>query len=235
MYAFSRLSNLFTFLLSLSIIAFALPTPLASTSSYSEERTELVAPTSNPNNVFDLLANLEAQIKGPITLIAEAKSYSEVRAHVDVVVARVEACNDAVLAAGKRGEIDESMKVEIASKAASIISVIVQACLEVSLKLGWFLLFGIFAKIDVCLKSLITNLGTCGEGIVMLITKTTIFSPPGKKKYPKCKVLFKQTLASGIRLAIGTPTLKIRLSAYNQSSSAENLPHNSARNPRSQE
>ncbi|KDN39515.1 hypothetical protein RSAG8_08810, partial [Rhizoctonia solani AG-8 WAC10335] len=105
-------------------------------------------------------------------LLAEAESYPEVRTQVEVVVTHLETCSVAVLAASKRGEIDESTKAEIANKAASILSAIVQACLEVSLRLGWFLLFGIFAKIDVCLKVLITNLGASSEGLVVLIAKT---------------------------------------------------------------
>ncbi|CAE6438361.1 unnamed protein product [Rhizoctonia solani] len=165
---FSRLATLFVFFLSFTLITLALPTP---SYSYSEESDNLLVPDASPDRVLNLLIDLEGKIKEPMRLVAEAKSYTEVRAQVEVVVSYLEACNEAVLAASKQGNINESTKAEVASRAAAIISTIVQACLEVSLKLGWFLIFGIFAKIDVCLKSLITNLGVCGEGLVSGIAK----------------------------------------------------------------
>ncbi|CAE6437375.1 unnamed protein product [Rhizoctonia solani] len=166
----SRLLSLVIFLLSLSVITFALPTP---TSSYSEETDSLFVLNTKPNDVLGLLIDLEGKIKEPIRLVAEAQSYSGIRTQVEVVVAHLEACNTAVLAASKHGEMGESTKAEIAGKAAAIISMIVRTCLEVSLRLGWFLVFGVFSKLDVCLKMLITNLGIIyGGGLVTLIAKT---------------------------------------------------------------
>ncbi|CUA77842.1 hypothetical protein RSOLAG22IIIB_12860 [Rhizoctonia solani] len=165
---FSRIASLIVFLLSLSLVSFALPTP----SSYSDEGQDILVPGRNSNNVLHLLINLEGKIKQPIKLIAEAKTYPEVRAQVEAVVEYLEECNNAVLAASKLGKVNDSTKREIASKAASIISMIVQACLGVSLRLGWFLIFDMFAKIDVCLNVLITNLGACGAGLVALIANT---------------------------------------------------------------
>ncbi|KAG8710327.1 hypothetical protein FRC11_004639 [Ceratobasidium sp. 423] len=168
MLGISRLASLVIFLLSLGVIAFALPMP---TSSYSEETNDLLILNPKPN-VLNLLIELEGKIKEPMRLVAEAQSYSEVRTQVDVVVAHLETCSIAVLAAGKDDAITESTKTEIAGKAAGIISMIMKACLEVSLMLGWFLVFGIFSKLDACLKVLIINLGICGEGLVALIAKT---------------------------------------------------------------
>ncbi|EUC59569.1 transmembrane protein, putative [Rhizoctonia solani AG-3 Rhs1AP] len=181
MLTFSRITNLVVFLLvSLSLVCVALPTP----SSYSEERDSILVQNAYPNNVLDLLIDLEGKMKAPMRLISETKSYPEVRAQVEVIVAHLETCNDAVLAASERGQVDESMKAEIASKVASIISMTVQACLEVSLRLGWFLVFGIFAKLDICLKALITNLGTCGEGLVALIAKRYVEWKVGMRHVP---------------------------------------------------
>ncbi|CCO31924.1 hypothetical protein BN14_05976 [Rhizoctonia solani AG-1 IB] len=169
--AFNRFASLLILLLSFVLLSLALPTP---NPSYSEESDRLQLPVSNatPNKVLHLLTDLEEKIKEPMRLVVEANSYSEVRAQVEVVVSYLETCSEGVLAAGKQDVgIDESMEEEIANRVAAIVSIIVRSCLEVSLKLGWFLVFGIFAKIDVCLKLLIVNLGTCGEGIVSSIAK----------------------------------------------------------------
>ncbi|QRW15603.1 hypothetical protein RhiXN_03604 [Rhizoctonia solani] len=146
-----------------ALIILALPTP---GTGHSEQSSHLQFSYTAPDKVLDLLVDLKTKIKDQMELVAEAKSYSQVRAQVEVVVAHLEACSKAIIAAGNQNSINGPISPEIASNAADIISIIVQACLEVSLRLGWFLVFGIFSQIDICLKELINSLGSCGEGLV---------------------------------------------------------------------
>jgi hypothetical protein len=50
-----------------------------------------------------------------------------------------------------------------------VLQVILHACLRISVKFGLVVVLALFAKIDLCLKVLLLNLGICIEGIVVLI------------------------------------------------------------------
>ncbi|KAG9102604.1 hypothetical protein FRC07_010204, partial [Ceratobasidium sp. 392] len=60
---------------------------------------------------------------------------------------------------------------QIAAEVAAIINAIIQASLEVSAKFGLALVAAIWAKLDVSLHLLLTNLGISIGGIIVLVAK----------------------------------------------------------------
>lgn len=51
---------------------------------------------------------------------------------------------------------------------------IVNACVSLVAKFGILVLLTIFAKIDICLHLLLTNLDVCVEGIVILVARLVV-------------------------------------------------------------
>ncbi|KAG9107963.1 hypothetical protein FRC07_008558 [Ceratobasidium sp. 392] len=168
MLAFTRLTSFLLFVLSLSFLTCALPTPAAVDSN------ELVARTGGANAVLGLVVDLKVKVEVEVGVLAACATLADVKAQVDVIVGLVEAVAKAILTIGAKIEADVELKAKIAAEVAAIINLIVQACLKVSVKFGLALVIALFAKIDICLHLLLINLGVCIEGIVGLVAKLVV-------------------------------------------------------------
>ncbi|KAG8735552.1 hypothetical protein FRC10_010409 [Ceratobasidium sp. 414] len=165
MHAFTRLTSFLLFVLSLSFLTCALPTPVVAGSK------ELAVRNGGAQDVLSILVDLKAKVDAEVVVLTGCSTLAEVKAEVDVMVGLVEVAAKAVLAVGVNIEVDADVKAKIAAEVAAIISVMVQACLNISVKFGLALVLAIFAKIDVCLHLLLINLGICIEGIVAVVAK----------------------------------------------------------------
>ncbi|CEL56355.1 hypothetical protein RSOLAG1IB_07741 [Rhizoctonia solani AG-1 IB] len=179
MLVFTRLATILFFVLSLGFVVSALPTA-------ASDSNELVA-RDGSNDLKTLVINLKADVdvcintigailsvvtqNKPNINIAGLTASADVSAQIDVLVGKINTCATAVLALGSNIDINASVQADVAVKVGAIITAIVQLGLSLSAKFGSLVALGLFAKIDVCLAALLTNLNICVGGIISLITK----------------------------------------------------------------
>ncbi|KAG8727352.1 hypothetical protein FRC10_006163, partial [Ceratobasidium sp. 414] len=142
MHAFTRLASFLLFVLSLSFLTCALPTPAVAGSK------ELAVRNSCAQDVLSIVVDLKVKVDAEVAVLTGCGTLDEVRAEVDVIVGLVGVASKAILAVGANIEVDAEIKAKIAVEVAAIISAIVQACLSVSVKFGLAIVLAIFAKID---------------------------------------------------------------------------------------
>ncbi|KAG8736999.1 hypothetical protein FRC10_008660 [Ceratobasidium sp. 414] len=168
MHAFTRLTSFLLFVLSLSFLTCALPTPAAAGSNGLAVRNDAC------QGVLDILVELKAKVDVTTNALLGCGTLAEVTVQVDLLAGEVEAAAEAILAIGTHNDVGADIKANIAAEVAAIICVIVQACLSISLKFGLSVVLVICAKIDACIHLLLVNLGLCIEGIVVVIAKLVV-------------------------------------------------------------
>ncbi|MCV2423860.1 hypothetical protein LNV47_25085, partial [Paucibacter sp. DJ4R-1] len=141
MIAFTRLTSILLFVLSLGFLVSALPTAVDS---------KALAARHASHDLVDLIVDLQAKVEVDVKAIVAVDAVVDLVAKVEVLVADVTACAKAVVAIGANIDIDASVKADIAVKVAAIISVIVKLCVDLVAKFGILVVVGLLAKIDVC-------------------------------------------------------------------------------------
>ncbi|KAH7326935.1 hypothetical protein B0J17DRAFT_222944 [Rhizoctonia solani] len=162
MIAFTRLTSILLFVLSLGFLVSALPTTVDS---------KALATRHASHDLVGLIADLQPKVDDHVKAIVAVEAVVDLAAKVDVLVTDITACAKAVVAIGANIEIDASVKADIAVKVAAMITVIVNACVSLVAKFGIMVVVGLLAKIDFCLQLLLVNLGVCVEGIIPLVAK----------------------------------------------------------------
>ncbi|CEL56362.1 hypothetical protein RSOLAG1IB_07748 [Rhizoctonia solani AG-1 IB] len=181
MLAFTRLTSILLFVLSLSFLVSALPT----------SESKALAARHDSNALVELILDLQAKVdvhvkairkcfhsvaveedtKPPLVAVEVAL---ELVAKIGLLIADINACATAVLAIGANIDIDASVKADIGVKVAAIISVIVKLCIDLVAKFGIFVVGALLVQIDLCLKVLISNLGVCVDGLVAVIAEIVV-------------------------------------------------------------
>ncbi|KDN33652.1 hypothetical protein RSAG8_13253, partial [Rhizoctonia solani AG-8 WAC10335] len=164
MLAFTRLTSILLFVLSLGFLVSALPTAVDSKALAARHSDDLVG----------LIVDLQAKVDVDVKAIVAVDAVVDLAAKVDVLVADVTACAKAVVAIGVNVDIDASVKADIAVKVAAIITVIVQLCVDLVAKFGILVVVGLLAKIDLCLQLLLVNLGVVVQGLIVLIVNIVV-------------------------------------------------------------
>ncbi|CUA69277.1 hypothetical protein RSOLAG22IIIB_08401 [Rhizoctonia solani] len=165
MLAFTRLTSILLFVLSLGFLVSALPTAVDSKALVARHGSD---------QLVTLVADLKVKVDAHVQVIAAAEVVVDVIAKVGLLVADVTACATAILAIGANIQIDASVKADIAVKVAAIITVIVNLCVSLVAKFGILVVAGLLAQIDVCLKLLVANLGVCVDGIIVLVANIVV-------------------------------------------------------------
>ncbi|KAJ1306356.1 hypothetical protein OPQ81_007362 [Rhizoctonia solani] len=165
MMAFSRLTSILLFVLSLGFLVSALPT--------SVENKALAARHAS-DDLVALLVDLKAKVDIDVKAIVDVTVAADLAAKVNVLVADITACAKAVVAIGANIDIDASVKADIAVKVAAIISVIVKLCVDLVAKFGILVVVGILAQIDVCINLLLVNLGVVVNGVIALVADIVV-------------------------------------------------------------
>ncbi|KAG8711483.1 hypothetical protein FRC12_006647 [Ceratobasidium sp. 428] len=167
MHAFTRLTSFLLFVLSLSFLTCALPTPAVGSKD--------LAVRDDPGHVvLAAVADLYLKVEAHVDVLAKATVLADVEVAIKAVVADVNACAAIVLAAGVNIDVDAEVKVAIVAKVALIITLIVKACIALVIKFGLVVIAFIFVSIDACLELLLKNLNICIEGIVAAIIKLLV-------------------------------------------------------------
>ncbi|CAE7152945.1 unnamed protein product [Rhizoctonia solani] len=118
-----------------------------------------------------LLAKLILGLDAKINALTSCGSLAELNVAVDVLVALFKGCADDLLRIGAGVVVTVEAQASIVACIAGIITLLVRACIAVTLKFGLVAVVTIFAKIDVALQLLLVNLNICIGGIIALIAK----------------------------------------------------------------
>ncbi|QRV87068.1 transmembrane protein [Ceratobasidium sp. AG-Ba] len=132
--------------------------------------TSICPPTGN-DAVSLLFINFRADIEAKIHALLACGTKAELQVAVGVLVALFKGCSDELLKIGAGVTIDVEAKASIVACVCSIITLLVEVLVQVAAKLGIWVVIGLFAKIDICLKLLLVNLNICIGGILVLIVK----------------------------------------------------------------
>ncbi|KAG9118753.1 hypothetical protein FRC07_006593 [Ceratobasidium sp. 392] len=169
MHAFTRLTSFLLFVLSLSFLTCALPTPAAVGSKELAVRTADCGP-----KVLDIVLNLRAQVEADVAAIAKAEVLADVQVAVGILLKHIYAAADATLAVGVKVDIEAKVKAKIVVEVALCITLIVKACIALVLKFGLLAVLAVLASIDVAIKALLVNLQICIAGIITLIVQAIV-------------------------------------------------------------
>ncbi|QRV84199.1 hypothetical protein RhiJN_12215 [Ceratobasidium sp. AG-Ba] len=164
----ARLTSFVFFLLSLNFLACALPT------SAPSNFKELAARDEGGETVLKMITSLHTTLNADIKVLTECSTVAQVKAQVDVIVGHVIVVAKAVEDLGAHKYASAEIKAKIAAEAFACISLMVQACLNLSVKFGLVVLLAIFVKLDVCTHLLLVNLGSCIDGITEIVAKLVV-------------------------------------------------------------
>ncbi|KAF8677440.1 hypothetical protein RHS04_06169 [Rhizoctonia solani] len=164
MLAFTRLTSILLFVLSLGFLVSALPTT----------ESKALAARHASDDLLGLIVDLKAKVDVDVKAIVAVDVVADLAVKLEVLVADVTACAQAVLAIGANIDIDASVKAQVVLQVAAIISVIVKLCVDLVAKFGLLVVIGLLVKIDVCLNLLLVNLQVCIAGIISLIVRALL-------------------------------------------------------------
>ncbi|CAE6456493.1 hypothetical protein ACGC1H_001039 [Rhizoctonia solani] len=192
MQTFARLLSFVSFLLSVGLLAQALPTAVAGNGlavrdystpagynggsgyapspSYAKESYAPASKEDDPTPSIDLLAlvtKLHDDVE-PICKELEVAATVEVAIGIaDKIVALVKAL--IAVCVNVKLNLSVDVKTEIALKIVAIICLIVKALAAVCVKLGVDVCIALIAKIDVCLHLLLITLNVCVDGLLAIV------------------------------------------------------------------
>ncbi|KAL5637329.1 hypothetical protein ACGC1H_001091 [Rhizoctonia solani] len=163
MLAFSRLASFLLFVLSLSFLTCAAPTP---------KSNELAVRGEGAGEAGVLVAciDLRTKVVAHADVIAKLDDLVKVKAVVEVVVKDLNVYADLVLKV-KGVKVDANVQAEIAAHLVVIVNAIVKICASIIAKFGVSVCLDIIATIQVALKLVIDNLNICIAGFVNVFVK----------------------------------------------------------------
>ncbi|KAB5592755.1 transmembrane protein [Ceratobasidium theobromae] len=163
MLAFSRLTSILFFVLSLGLLTYALPT-----------ESKALAARHTGQELVDLVVGLRAHVEADVGVLAHITAVADLSASVDVLVGHVTTCAKAIAALGANIEVEAAVKANIAAEVAAIVIAIVQVCVSIVAKFGVLVVLTLLAKIDICLQLLLVNLGVCVGGLIQLVAAIVV-------------------------------------------------------------
>ncbi|CAE6532752.1 unnamed protein product [Rhizoctonia solani] len=174
MLAFTRLTSILLFVLSLGFLVSALPTTVDS---------KALAARHASGDLVGLVVDLGVKIDAHAEAIAAVQAGADLAVKVEALVVDVTACAKAVAAIGANIEIDAAVKADIAVKVSAIITVIVKLCVDLVAKFGILVVVGLLAKIDLCLQLLIVSGFRC---LVSYLPLLAVLSSLVSRCLPRC-------------------------------------------------
>ncbi|KAG8694645.1 hypothetical protein FRC08_008344 [Ceratobasidium sp. 394] len=163
MHALARVAAFVFVLLSLSFLVSALPSSPRTLGAISG-----VTGTDPVSLVFaKLVIDLEVKIKA---LLACA-TIVELDVAIKALIVALKGCSDELHKIGAGVAVDVEAKASIVLCICSIIKLIAEVCVHITVKFGLVAIVSLLAEIDLCLKVLLFNLNICIDGICVLIVK----------------------------------------------------------------
>ncbi|QRW26545.1 hypothetical protein RhiXN_12206 [Rhizoctonia solani] len=166
MIAFSRLTTLLLFVLSLGFLTCAAPT--------TGNGQALSVRGGDCANVVDALASLKTKLEVHLDACDLVKADTDVNVLIIAKVkADVEEATKAVAKIGVIADVDAKIKADIVARIAVIVSLVVKILIKLSAKIS-SIMADICIQIDVCLKALLVALNVCINGVVALSLKAIV-------------------------------------------------------------
>ncbi|CAE6438373.1 unnamed protein product [Rhizoctonia solani] len=162
--SFTQFAGLAVVVLSLGYFANALPV-LGNISLFSDVKLVCNGEDAYSLVIAKFLLNIEALIKA----IVACGTIADLKIAVSALCAHIELCANDLLAVGAGVVVAAEAKTQIVACIVGVITLVVRACLAITLKFGLSVCIDIFAQIDIALKSLLINLDVCIAGIVSII------------------------------------------------------------------
>ncbi|KAG9096656.1 hypothetical protein FS749_008040 [Ceratobasidium sp. UAMH 11750] len=163
MHTLARVAAFVFVLLSLSFLVSALPSSPRTLGAISS-----VTGTDPVSLVFAKICfDLEAKIKA----LLACTTIVELDGAFKAVIVVLTGCSDELFKIGAGVTVDLEAKASIVLCICSIIKLIAEVLVQITVKFGLVAIVTLIAKIDLCLKVLLFNLNICIDGILVLIFK----------------------------------------------------------------
>ncbi|KAG8736998.1 hypothetical protein FRC10_008659 [Ceratobasidium sp. 414] len=163
MHALTRVAAFVFVLLSLSFLVSALP---------ASPRTLVVIRGVTATDPISLvLAKFVVDLEPKIKALSTCITIAELRAAINILIVLFKGCSDDLLKIGAGVFITVEAKTSIVVCICSIIKLLAQICLQVTVKFGILATLPLLAEIDLCLSVLLINLNVCIGGILVLIAQ----------------------------------------------------------------
>ncbi|CUA77359.1 hypothetical protein RSOLAG22IIIB_06674 [Rhizoctonia solani] len=164
MLAFSRIASFVLFVLSLSFLTYAAPTPISNELSVRGEGA------GEAGILVAACVDLRAKLYLNADIVAKLDDVAQVKAVVDVMVRDLKVYADLVLKV-KGIKVDAALQAEIAAHLLVILNTIVRTCATIIAKFGVSVCLDIIATLQVALKLVIDNLNICIVGFIDVFVK----------------------------------------------------------------
>ncbi|KAG8793827.1 hypothetical protein FRC12_001457 [Ceratobasidium sp. 428] len=191
MLAFSRLTSFLLFVLSLSFLTCALPTPAVAGSK------ELAIRDGGDQALLSVVAGLRANADAKVQDLGGCNNVVDAKAGLSVIVELIGDAATNVSALGKV-EVAADVTVQIVAHVSAVICVVLKLCLELGAKFGVTVFLAVLAKLDLCLHLLVLNLGVCIQGFAALCAKAFVGIDLGA--FAKLHLVLCATLFDVVRL-----------------------------------
>ncbi|CUA77363.1 hypothetical protein RSOLAG22IIIB_06678 [Rhizoctonia solani] len=164
MLAFSRIASFVLFVLSLSFLTCAAPTPLSNGLSVRE------GVRSDSDLLVAACVDLHAKIVARADVIVKLDDFVKIKADIALVIKDLKAYADLVVKI-KVDKVDAKVQAEIAAHVLVILQAIVKICVSIIAKFGISVCLDIIASLQVALKLVIDNLDVCIVGFADVFVK----------------------------------------------------------------
>ncbi|CAE6398813.1 unnamed protein product [Rhizoctonia solani] len=160
MASFIRSTSLILWLLVLSIMVSALP---------ASSDAQQMASRRNGNDVFQCVSDIQTEVELLTRTIAKLAVVTEATAVVELLAIKIGDCAKLVDKTTRDIDIDSSVKVDLAVKVATIITLLFNLSVTLVTNFGARLALPLLAKIDTCILSLVSILNVCANGMRSLL------------------------------------------------------------------
>ncbi|EUC59595.1 transmembrane protein, putative [Rhizoctonia solani AG-3 Rhs1AP] len=167
MSTFSRIAVVVVFLFSVGLLVSALPSPRAADASWA-----IVGADMFP--VCTLLEKFFLEVKVCIDAIAACHDLVTLKLKVAVFVALCKGCAADLLKIGADVKITAEAQASIVNCFVSMLTLLVQVCVNLTAKFGVAVIATLCAEIDIVLKFLFVHLDICINGVLGLIAKAYV-------------------------------------------------------------
>ncbi|QRV72209.1 hypothetical protein RhiJN_00223 [Ceratobasidium sp. AG-Ba] len=167
MSAFTRIAMFAFFVLSLSFLVSALPTPASA-------GKELAARDGAIEVLLGLVAKLKIDVNACVEVLLAAEGLVNIQAAIAALVVVLQAFVAAVVELGVIANVDASVKLSICADIVVCLNAIVHACLELVVKVGLTVCLTLIVDLQAVLCDLIVKLDICLGAIIAVIVKLIV-------------------------------------------------------------
>ncbi|QRW15559.1 transmembrane protein, putative [Rhizoctonia solani] len=208
MLAFTRLTSVIFFVLSLSWLVCALPRPTPVMHGQKPGTAHALSVRGHHEGAGNIKVLLGAVVDLKAKVVARADVISNIQigahvqaqAEVDRLIADIELCSSTI-AELKTLNIDAQLKASIAGHVLVIIKAIIKICGSLSVKFGIQVFFEVFAKLDASLKVLLRGLDGCMDGFLVILAKLLVEAD--MRALAEAKLILCHDMLVLIRAAVG--------------------------------